>query len=101
MRAAPLLLLVIPVCVGAYWNDYMASKPLRTHETLSTIDDNRIQCKAINDEIQRIILLQRATDDPSEHWALEQRFMDLIKREDYLKRDQFNLMRTFVKDNRK
>ena len=96
MRAVLLLLLAIPAV--AFWNDYSPPKPLRTHETWSTIDDNRRQCKVINNEIQRIILLQRATDDPIEHWKLERRFIDLIKDEDRLKQDQFNLMR-MVTDN--
>ncbi len=100
MRVAlyTLILAAAFACAGAFWNDGPPPKLFRTHDQWATIDDNRRQCKAVNDEIQRIILLQRATHDASEHWALEQRFMDLIREEKRLKRDQFSLMREVTND---
>ncbi len=91
MRCALLVGLLLVALTDAFWNDYMPTQMLRTHETLTSIEDNRRLCKAVSTEIQNILLLQRATDDPSEYWAMEQRFMELIKTEDKLKKDIYDL----------
>jgi hypothetical protein len=89
-------LLICVACVGAFWNDQMPL--LRTHEL--SVDDNRLQLKSINDEIKQLLHIQRAnTHDPSEYWTMEQRFIELTKIKDTLKRDMYDLAKA-INQNR-
>ena len=91
------LLLVCVACVGAFWNDQMPMRLLR--ETTTSIDDNRLQMKSVNNEIQQ--LLQRVnTYDPSEYWEMEQQFIELTKIKDMLKNDMYDLAKKAINQNR-
>jgi hypothetical protein len=93
------LLLVCVACVGAFWNDQMPMRLLR--ETTTSIDDNRLQLKSINNEIQQLLQLQRVnTHNPSEYWAIEQQFIELTKIKDILKNDMYDLARKAINQNR-
>ena len=61
------------------------------------IEENRLQCKHVKQDIVHIIDTQRATDDPDEYWALEQRFIDLIVLEETLKKRQVEMIREVMK----
>ena len=88
-----LILALLASCAGAYWNDYMQQNTLQ----LDNLHDNRIQYKAVTNEIRDILLTQRATDDPIEFMALEQRFIDMVVLRDILKKDHFDLARNALK----
>ena len=80
------IFILLAMCVGAYWNDY-----------IGTITENRLQHKAIKSEIQGIILAQRATHDPVEYMALEQHLIDLIAVKDALKHEHFDLVGSMLR----
>jgi len=75
----------------------MILSPSLKPATWDLIEKNRLQCKQIKQDIVNTINTQRATDDSSEYWALEQRFMDLISLEDKLKKEQVDMIKEVMK----
>jgi hypothetical protein len=97
MRMCIVLLMLCVACVGAFWNDQLPT----LREMKMSIDDNRLQLKSINDEIQQLLQIQRVnTHDPSEYWATEQRFIELTKIKDTLKNDMHDLTKKATNQNR-
>ena len=83
MRA--LLFVFILTCAVAAFNT--PPKLRRTCETWSIMDDHRRQYNTVKDELKRL------TETYEHQWGFEQRFMDLIKDKERLKKEQFKLLR--------
>ena len=96
-----LMLMSIGFAIIAAWELPNKILPLKSsiHEkvTWTMIENNREQCKLVKQAIVDIINTQRACEDSSEFFALEQRFADLIICEDRLKKQQADMITKAMK----
>ena len=93
------VLLLLSVVMIAAWEIPNKSLPFKPHDkvTWTMIENNREQCKHVKQAIVDIINTQRACEDSSEFFALEQRFADLIICEDRLKKQQADMITKAMK----